>query len=172
MNWQAAQAAAPARRNPSFVYVAEDSHGRVKIGVSADPNARLAQLQTGNPLSMRMAYVAAVKSDNGAGIERAAHETLARHRQSGEWFGVSVEMAVAAINAASFRLADPVVSIAPELVGEVIGLAAASPAPSPPAPRASMSWLGVALFIVGLCVTLPVIAAALWFLFFVLTRLA
>jgi T5orf172 domain len=146
---QQQQSAQGARRTSSFVYVIENSHGDVKVGISADPNGRMANLQTGNPFPLRLAYVAAVKSDRGDAIETAVHGTLDRHRKAGEWFGVSVEMAVAAIAAASFRVNDPIVAVDPGQVDRIIALSQASQATPQAAPRSKWpTWTTFAIFAV------------------------
>lgn len=116
--------AVSSRAAPALVYVIKGPHDYVKVGVSADPAARMATLQTGSPVALTLAYVAAVKSGNATQIEQVAHATLSRHRQAGEWFDVSVEMAVAAISAASIRVSDPIVSIAPEMLAYALARAA------------------------------------------------
>ena len=72
--------------------------GHHKIGVSTDPIARLAQLQTGSPVPLRFAYIGATRS-NGYNIEAAAHALLDAHRQEGEWFLVPASIAIGATSA-------------------------------------------------------------------------
>ena len=116
-----------AARGPSFVYVIEGpSH--VKIGVTRDPIGRLAALQTGSSGLLRLAYVAAVKSDNALAIEAEAHRMLDRWRQVGEWFAVPASAAVATINAASYQTGDAIVSVPVDQIAE-IARGASAPAP-------------------------------------------
>jgi hypothetical protein len=89
--------------NGSFVYVICGDHGMSKIGVSTDPNSRIAGLQTGSPFPLKFEYIGMTAGD-GYDIEAAAHELLDRHRGSGEWFSVPPEMAVAAVSAAAHKL--------------------------------------------------------------------
>ena len=76
----------------------DDRAGHHKIGVSTDPIARLAQLQTGSPVPLRFAYIGATRS-NGYNIEAAAHALLDAHRQEGEWFLVPASIAIGAASA-------------------------------------------------------------------------
>ncbi|GAA2330206.1 hypothetical protein Scani_34250 [Streptomyces caniferus] len=55
---------------------------RVKIGTSANPHGRLAELQSGNPNPLQI--LATV--DGGHLLEGLLHDLLARFRSSGEWF--------------------------------------------------------------------------------------
>ncbi|MDH2091109.1 GIY-YIG nuclease family protein [Rhizobium pusense] len=71
------------------VYVISDIHGRIsKIGKSADPLARLAQLQTGNPRRLYLHRVFWMSAENADYAEREAHRVAAiKHdRMEGEWF--------------------------------------------------------------------------------------
>jgi Meiotically up-regulated gene 113 len=101
----------------SFLYVITGDHERVKVGVSIDPNKRRAQLQTGSPFPLRIAYVA-VTPGTGYDIEGEAKRTLDRYRcpdgSGDEWFNVPVEMAVAAINAAAFKRGQPLCQLTQE----------------------------------------------------------
>ena len=87
----------------AFVYVIEGAHDRIKIGISADPSARVANLQTGSPFALSLAY-STWAGDRAFDVEREAHALLARQNAGGEWFACSREAAVAAINAAAAHL--------------------------------------------------------------------
>jgi hypothetical protein len=101
----------------SFLYVITGEHERVKIGVSLDPNRRRAQLQTGSPFPLTIAYVA-VTPGTGYDIESEAKRSLERYRcpdgSGDEWFNVPVEMAVAAINGAAFKRGQPLCQLTQE----------------------------------------------------------
>jgi hypothetical protein len=92
----------PGRSVQDFVYVIAGDHGLTKIGISNDPAARLASLQTGSPFHLRIAHVAPA-GGHAFEIEQEAHAILADKRQSGEWFRVSPEIAIAAVYGASAR---------------------------------------------------------------------
>jgi hypothetical protein len=93
----------------SFVYVVQADNGTIKIGISTNPTARLAQLQRSAPAHLSLAYVGALRS-TGYAVEAEAHRTLASYRQSGEWFSCPAEMAVAAVAVAAHRLGEPLAS--------------------------------------------------------------
>jgi hypothetical protein len=107
----------------TFIYVIRGDHGLIKIGISTNPSARLAQLQTASPSALSFAYIAALRCD-GRAVEAEAHRTLAAHRRNGEWFDVSPDMAVAAIAAAAYRLSEPIASGDPRLADEAVRMAA------------------------------------------------
>jgi hypothetical protein len=108
----------------SFIYVIQADNGMLKIGISSNPSARLAQLRTASPSALSFAYIAALRSD-GRAVEAEAHRTLAGYRQNGEWFNCPAEMAVAAIGAAAYRLREPLASGDPKLADEVVRMTAA-----------------------------------------------
>lgn len=56
--------------------------GPIKIGMSNDPKERLATLQAGSPVMLRIIGIA----DGGQDKEMALHRRLAAHRLHGEWF--------------------------------------------------------------------------------------
>lgn len=85
-----------------YVYVIAGEHGLTKVGISRDPSARLATLQTGSPFRLRIAHIAPANG-RALEVEREAHAILQNCRQSGEWFLTSPEMAIAAVYAASER---------------------------------------------------------------------
>lgn len=67
----------------TFVYfVQSGDDGAIKIGWSSDPDNRISDLQTGNPVVLRLLCCLI----GGASIERALHERFANHRLQGEWF--------------------------------------------------------------------------------------
>jgi Meiotically up-regulated gene 113 len=111
----------------SFLYVITGDHERIKIGVSLDPNRRRAQLQTGSPFPLRIAYVA-VTPGTGYDIEGEAKRALDRYRcpdgSGDEWFNVPVEMAVAAVNAAAFKRGQPLCQLTQEALDATLGVMA------------------------------------------------
>lgn len=99
----AARAAVPAGQ---FVYVISGEHGAVKIGISSNPTARRAELQTGSPHGLFLES-AMWAGENAFEIEQEAHAILASYRMPGEWFHVSREAALAAVCGAAARLGLP-----------------------------------------------------------------
>jgi hypothetical protein len=137
----------------SFIYVAEADNGMLKIGVSTNPGARLAQLRTSSPFKLSLAYVGALRCD-GYAIEAAAHETLSRHRLEGEWFNCPPEAAVAAISAAAYKLGEPIASGDPKLADEIVRTVAAINETAA-APKRFWAWfwvgavIGAAIFLLA-----------------------
>lgn len=82
-----------------FVYVMQCEPGPVKVGVATSVTARCAMLQTGNPYLVKV--TAAFMCSQSIRVEREAHRLLGRNRMCGEWFDVSVETAVAAVQKAA-----------------------------------------------------------------------
>lgn len=81
----AAEQAEPARPVPDatgFVYFIGTDDGRVKIGYSTDPEARLVALQTG--AAGRLSLIA--KMPGRYEDEKNLHIRFGRHRLRGEWF--------------------------------------------------------------------------------------
>jgi hypothetical protein len=102
----------PAMRSASsYVYVIKDDHNNVKIGVTKNPPARLAQLRTGSSIKLDYAFLAPTSGDPYA-IEQAAHAILDRYRLNGEWFDVSPELAISAVAGAAAKLGQ---SLSPHL---------------------------------------------------------
>lgn len=92
--------------NGSFVYVIRGQHNLVKIGVSTNPAARLATLQTASPFKLELAFLARTNSD-GYAIERRAHDLLSKQRTEGEWFDIPSELAASALMGAAAELKIP-----------------------------------------------------------------
>lgn len=75
-----------------FVYVARESvSGRYKIGISKNPEARVKQLNTGNPekLILVHAYLATEQKNIS---EKLAHSLFDTSRLKGEWFESTINM--------------------------------------------------------------------------------
>jgi hypothetical protein len=150
----------------SFIYIIRGDHGLLKIGISSNPSARLAQLRTASAVPLTIAYVGALRCD-GYAVEAEAHRTLAGYRLEGEWFNCPVDMAVAAIAVAAHRLGEPIASGGdPRLADETVRMAAAvndmAAAPRP------WHWLGVAAVATIRGVTAIVLAAMTVFCFYLI----
>lgn len=79
-----------------YVYViAYHDDGPVKIGIAADPEKRLAQLQIGNPYKLTL-YLADdyARRSHAAQAESLIHRCLKSKHLSGEWFQVGAKEAV------------------------------------------------------------------------------
>lgn len=67
------------------------SGGPIKIGMSQNPERRLADLQVGSPVMLRIIGAAA----GGQSREAALHRRLAKYRLHGEWFADAPEVLAA-----------------------------------------------------------------------------
>jgi Meiotically Up-regulated Gene 113 (MUG113) protein len=107
----------------SFLYVIRGDHNLVKIGVTTNPQARLASLRTGSAFPIDYSYIA-VTPGTGFDIEAGSHEMLKSHRCSGEWFDIAPEMAVAAIAGAAHKLGQPILPVTAEVADQILAIAA------------------------------------------------
>lgn len=85
-----------ARTTNCFLYMIgqgpEGIHGRmtVKIGIAADIDHRVSQLQIGNPFELEvLASWCFGSKDKARQMERELHAGLAKSRIRGEWFHVN-----------------------------------------------------------------------------------
>lgn len=88
----------PGRYDELRVYFIQAASGQIKIGIAADPTARLRDLQVGSPVPL------ALVCDCGGGRpqEREYHRRFAAYRVHGEWFEPSAEI-IAEIEAVKCR---------------------------------------------------------------------
>jgi T5orf172 domain len=115
----------------SFIYVIKGVNGLCKIGITANPNARIAQLRSALSFAMDFAWIGAPKAETIA-IEREAHAMLAKYRKPGsEWFAVSPDAAVGAVHAAAFRLGQPVLDLDAMQAEQIVAVAAQLPNKKP-----------------------------------------
>lgn len=133
----------PLRRGPSignrggFIYVLRADAGRRKIGISCDPNRRISELQTAHPLPLTFEYIGALNCD-GFAIEDGAHSILARYHMNGDWFSCPLDIAIAAISVASARLGQPIASVDPARIDEIV--AAVSWRSAPWSIKRALTW--------------------------------
>jgi hypothetical protein len=154
----------------SFLYVIRGDHQMVKIGVSTNPNARLASLRTASAFPIDFSYIA-VTPGIGFDIEAGAHEMLKSHRCSGEWFDVAPEMAVAAIAGAAHRLGQPILPVTAEVASQILRVCANGSGPSSSGYLFdSLPWpLRLPLQIIGGAICGVIIYAALAFSYLIAT---
>jgi hypothetical protein len=63
---------------------------RIKIGSSQHPKERLAELQVGSPVKLKLMGVVKCQSNNHARqVEKLAHKIFHAQRRRGEWFRLS-----------------------------------------------------------------------------------
>lgn len=125
------QKAAGQRMDGGFVYAIRGDHNLVKIGVSGNPNARLAQLRTASAFPLELCFVGACQT-TGAEIEREAHRLLEPHRTNGEWFDCSPELAGSAIMGAAAKLNQKIAPVPPNMVDQIIAISTGQVALSEP----------------------------------------
>lgn len=78
------QRALRTRKEPSYVYVATDDRGSVKVGSSRAPKRRISSLQAASPTTVRLHSIVCCKAAQQ--VERDAHEVLKPCRIKREWF--------------------------------------------------------------------------------------
>ena len=88
----------------AFVYVIKGEGERRKIGVSVSPLERLKTLQTGSPYKLGIEYSAPVYGASAFNVEGEAQDILDKLRLEGDWFAVSLNMAIATVYAAADRV--------------------------------------------------------------------
>ena len=77
----------------------------IKIGYSETIRSRFSGLQTDSPVELSLDYVLWCPDKNVAKIvEEACHNNLSKRRIRGEWFDISLQDAITAIEANSSRL--------------------------------------------------------------------
>jgi hypothetical protein len=93
-----------------YLYViADDYNDIVKLGYSEDPLRRCAELQTGNPNTLRVVHHAWA-GDRCAVLESVLHREFAHHRVRGEWYRIPSDRAVNYVDYVIIRyLDDPLV---------------------------------------------------------------
>lgn len=87
----------------SAIYVISSINGLVKIGRSADARKRFLGLKHSSPVSLHLSHVVEVPADQAAFIEAKIHNEMAAVRRHGEWFEVSIGVAIAIVD----RIAGP-----------------------------------------------------------------
>jgi hypothetical protein len=154
----------------SFLYIVRGDHNLVKVGVTTNPNARMAQLRTASAFPIDFSYIA-VTPGTGFDIEQGAHEMLKSHRCNGEWFDVQPEMAVAALAGAAHKLNQPLLPVTPEVANQILQIAANGSASSNNGYLFDGLpwWLRLPLQIVGGAVCGVVALAAFTLLYFIAT---
>lgn len=87
----------------AVIYLVRASNGMVKIGMTSNPRARLAGLQTGSPLQLSIVHRRSVPTPRARTAEKRIHHTLRAHRAHGEWFSCPIPKAIAEIDRTALR---------------------------------------------------------------------
>lgn len=69
----------------------------MKLGISADPDRRVSQLQTGHAERLQVFHREPVAADKARLLERLLHRDISYRRRVGEWFDLTVAAAIAHI---------------------------------------------------------------------------
>jgi len=81
-----------------FIYViAAHDQGPVKLGISAKPERRINELQTGHANRLHIYHTEPVPIEKARLFERLLHKSLNHLRTHGEWFDLTTEQAIADI---------------------------------------------------------------------------
>lgn len=83
----------------AFIYIIgySDSDGPIKVGFSANPSRRLADLQTSHHSKLEVRFAKKVDLFRGNEVEKKVHAALHEYRLSGEWFSAPFDVASNAI---------------------------------------------------------------------------
>jgi len=82
-----------------FIYAIGREDGPIKIGISANPWARVLDLQTACPFKIELIHARECGDRPRAmGIERTLHRTFEVERLEGEWFNINDQLAVERID--------------------------------------------------------------------------
>ena len=85
------------------IYVIGGATGPKKIGIARNPKARLSQIVSSSAAPVRILH--SREMDDAAGVEAHAHHLLSARWVRGEWFKVSLEDAISAIDQAAALVA-------------------------------------------------------------------
>ena len=80
-----------------YIYVFHCSRGPCKIGISWQPKHRLAAVRTAAPWGVTDIGMYKIPEDKKREIERFVHKSLKDNHTAGEWFDVSPEAAMKAV---------------------------------------------------------------------------
>jgi hypothetical protein len=75
--------------------ISSNPAGPIKLGISADPDQRIKELQTGHPEPLTVYYREPIDKERVRLYERLLHRDNRHHRSKGEWFNLSVEQGIA-----------------------------------------------------------------------------
>ena len=89
-----------------FLYVIGPDEGPQKIGFSKDVQKRLSNLQTGNPVELKIHYQEEVPENRVKLLENKIHRELNHHRINGEWFNINPNDAMLEVQHVVIRWVD------------------------------------------------------------------
>lgn len=88
----------------AHVYILEGD-GRIKLGMSGDPEKRMYSIQLNTVDNLKLVFKTEATEDYLL-IERIAHKKLKKFKVKGEWYKVSVQDAINAVNLAIEQIKD------------------------------------------------------------------
>jgi hypothetical protein len=88
-----------AKDDSGYVYLFKCGDSWYKIGSSKQPDKRLSQVQTGNP--MRVSLIHQVFTSDCAKLEKSFHNYYSQYRVEGEWFECSTDIEIEFLSLAS-----------------------------------------------------------------------
>ena len=88
----------------SYVYIIASPSGRMKIGKTGNPKRRLQQMRVDERVDLILEYAREV--ENSTLVESIAHAILKEKRHHGEWFAVTLQEAIDAVNSALASVLD------------------------------------------------------------------
>jgi uncharacterized protein (DUF4415 family) len=96
----------------TYLYAIGVFEGPVKIGFTKSPRERLSTIKTASPVSVQMLACFDV-GDLHSEVERTMHFILRDERQSGEWFNITADRAIEAIETMGTLTKLPLVPYSP-----------------------------------------------------------
>ncbi len=80
-----------------IIYLLEDGHGRLKIGIASNIVKRVPAIKNGCSEGIERVFVSS-PLENAKQLERLAHEFFSIYRTSGEWFKLNIGDAISYFN--------------------------------------------------------------------------
>ncbi|MFC8408612.1 GIY-YIG nuclease family protein [Streptomyces griseoincarnatus] len=120
-------------RQPWLYLVGSDEVRPVKIGISLRPESRVADMQTGSPVVLRLLW----KTPGSYDMEQDLHRAFDAYRLHGEWFDFGDEDPVPLVAGTAALLGHwhPPAAVVIPRPAETTNAPAEPPTPVPPAPR-------------------------------------
>ena len=90
----------------SYIYIIGPENGPFKVGYSVTPDDRCRQLQTGQPMKLRVHHRRTIETKNARAMEQLIHRQLNHFRIKGEWFNIPLGDLIQEIDFAFIRWSD------------------------------------------------------------------
>ena len=89
-----------------YVYIIGSDQPPYKVGISKNPQRRLAALQTGHPERLQIHHQVATPAAQTRLLEAVIHNNLKLHRCNGEWFDMPLDKLKLEVDFVMIRYAD------------------------------------------------------------------